>query len=395
MKDDARLLFDRVWKKFHRGQIHDSLRDLIPAVARKLVGRGESDKELSEGDFWAIRDLSFEVRSGQTLGIIGPNGSGKSTTLKMLTRIIQPSRGYSEARGRIGTLIEVSAGFHGDLTGRENVYLQGAIMGMPSADIIRKFDQIVEFAGIAEAIDTPVKRYSSGMNARLGFSIAAHLEPDILIIDEVLAVGDMSFQERAFGRIRDLANSGIPVIMVSHQLDRIAELCTDCILLDHGEVVTRGTAAEAIAAYVQSHDASRMVESTGIVMFDNLRLEGDGTVRSGDRFSVRVSGRTSVEIGDHIEPILVRVRSLRTGGLIFVTGSKWRSFELPSPGAFDICLELQANLPPGSYMIEVAAEDLNLHEDIASATSVMLRVTDARTFAGHIQLNAGFSVVGN
>ena len=393
MKEDARLLFDRVWKKFHRGQIHDSLRDLIPAVARKLVGRGDSDKELSEGDFWAIRDLSFEVRPGQTLGIIGPNGSGKSTSLKMLTRIIQPSRGYSEARGRIGTLIEVSAGFHGDLTGRENVYLQGAIMGMPSADIIRKFDQIVEFAGIAEAIDTPVKRYSSGMNARLGFSIAAHLEPDILIIDEVLAVGDMSFQERAFGRIRDLANSGIPVIMVSHQLDRIAELCTDCILLDRGEVVTRGTAAEAIAAYVQSHDASRMVESTGIVMFDTLKLEGNGTVRSGDHFSVRITGRTSVRLDDHIEPILVRVRSMRTGQLIFVTGSRWRGFQLPSPGAFNVCLELQANLPPGSYMIEVAAEDLNIHEDIASATSVMMRVTDARTFAGHIQLNAGFSVV--
>ncbi len=391
---DARLLFDRVWKKFHRGQIHDSLRDLIPALARQIVGRGASDKELSEGDFWAVRDLSFEVRAGQTLGIIGPNGSGKSTTLKMLTRIMQPTRGYSEATGRIGTLIEVSAGFHGDLTGRENVFLQGAIMGMPKKDIIRNFDQIVDFAGIAEAIDTPVKRYSSGMNARLGFSIAAHLGPDILIIDEVLAVGDMSFQERAFGRIRDLANSGIPVIMVSHQLDRIAELCTDCILLDRGEVVARGTAAEAIAAYVQSHDASRMVESTGIVMFDTLELEGSGIVRSGDHFSVHITGRTSVELGDHIEPILVRVRSMRTGTLVFVTGSKWRDFSLPGPGPFDVCLQLQANLPPGSYMIEVAAEDLNLHEDIASATSVMMRVTDARTFAGHIQMNAGFSVNG-
>jgi hypothetical protein len=269
-------------------------------------------------------------------------------------------------------------------------------MGMPSADIIRKFDQIVDFAGIAEAIDTPVKRYSSGMNARLGFSIAAHLEPDILIIDEVLAVGDMWFQERAFGRIRELANSGIPVVMVSHQLDRIAELCTDCILLDRGEVVTRGTAAEAIRAYVQSHDALRMVESTGLIMFDTLGLDGGNTVRSGDRFSVRVSGQTTAQLGDHIEPILVRVRSLRTGGLISVTGSRWRgNFTLPSPGKFDVCLELQANVPPGSYMIEVAAEDLNIHKDIASATSVMIRVTDAKTFAGHIQLNASFSVNGN
>ena len=390
---DARLLFDRVWKKFHRGQIHDSLRDLIPATARRLVGRGASDKELSDGDFWAVRDLSFEVRAGQTLGIIGPNGSGKSTTLKMLTRIIQPSRGYCEARGRVGTLIEVSAGFHGDLTGRENVFLQGAIMGMPAKDIIRKFDQIVEFSGISESIDTPVKRYSSGMNARLGFSIAAHLEPDILIIDEVLAVGDMSFQERAFGRIRELANSGIPVIMVSHQLDRIAELCTDCILLDQGAVVTRGTASEAIAAYVQSHDATRMVESTGLITFDTLRLEGDGIAQSGQRFSLRVSGHTSGILGENIEPILVRVRSLRTGSLIYVSGSKWQGFSFPSPGPFNVCLELQANVPPGSYIIEVAAEDLNLHKDIASATSVMIRVTDTRTFAGNVQLNAGFQVV--
>lgn len=390
---DARLLFDRVWKKFHRGQIHDSLRDLIPAVAKRLIGRGDSDKELSSGDFWAVRDLSFEVRAGQTLGIIGPNGCGKSTTLKMLTRIIAPSRGYCEARGRVGTLIEVSAGFHGDLTGRENVFLQGAIMGMRSADIVRKFDQIVEFSGIAESIDTPVKRYSSGMNARLGFSIAVHLEPDILIIDEVLAVGDMSFQERAFGRISELANSGIPVIMVSHQLDRIAELCTDCILLDRGAVVTRGTASEAIAAYVQSHDASRMVESTGLIEFDGLRLEGDGTAQSGRRFSVRVSGRTTEALGEHVEPIIVRVRSLRSGKLIFVTGSRWQGFSFPTPGPFNVCLELQANLPPGSYFVEVASEDLNLREDIASATSVMIRVTDNRSFTGHIQLNAAFRVL--
>ena len=382
-----------MWKKFHRGQLHDSLRDLISAGARRLVGRGIDKKQLDEGDFWAVRDLSFEVLPGQTLGIIGPNGSGKSTSLKLLTKILEPSRGYCEARGRVGTLIEVSAGFHGDLTGRENVFLQGAIMGMRHVDIVRKFDRIVDFSGIAESIDTPVKRYSSGMNARLGFSIAAHLEPDILNIDEVLAVGDMSFQERAFGRIRDLANSGIPIIMVSHQLDRIAELCTDVILLDRGEVVTRGTAAEAIAAYVQSHDATRMVESTGLVMLDSVRFEGDGVVRSGARFGLRIDGRTSQPLTEVIEPILVRVRSLHTGNLIFVTGSRWIGFALPSPGPFSVCLELQANLPSGSYIIEIAAEDLIAHEDIASATSVLLKVTDERTFVGHIQLNAGFSTI--
>jgi lipopolysaccharide transport system ATP-binding protein len=214
------MVFDRVWKKFHRGAVHDSLRDLIPATVGRILGRARNeDVGLGDGDFWAVKDLSFEVGPGECLGIIGPNGSGKSTTLKLLTRIYAPTRGRTLITGRVGTLIEISAGFHGDLTGRENVFLQGSIMGMRIKEVARKFDEIVEFSGISEFIDTPVKRYSSGMNARLGFSIAAHLEPDVLVIDEVLAVGDLSFQQKAFGRIRDMTRSGIPVIMVSHQLE--------------------------------------------------------------------------------------------------------------------------------------------------------------------------------
>jgi lipopolysaccharide transport system ATP-binding protein len=220
------IVFDQVWKKFKRGEMYDSLRDLIPAVTRRLLSRGQPADALQQREFWALRDVGFEVRPGEALGIIGANGAGKSTTLKILNRILRPTRGHVEVRGRAGALIEISAGFHQDLTGRENVFLQGAIMGMPKEEIIRKFDEIVEFAGIAEFIDTPVKRYSSGMNARLGFAIAAHLDPDVLIIDEVLSVGDLSFQNRAFGRIQDLVRSGIPVVIVSHQLDRVAALCT-------------------------------------------------------------------------------------------------------------------------------------------------------------------------
>ena len=385
---EPRILFDRVWKKFHRGELHDSLRDLIPAFTRRMLGRGGEDKtELHEGDFWAVRDLSFEVLPGQTLGIIGPNGSGKSTSLKLLTRILEPSRGFAEVRGRPGALIEVSAGFHGDLTGRENVYLQGAIMGMKSVDIARKFDEIVEFSGVQEAIDTPVKRYSSGMNARLGFSIAAHLEPDVLIIDEVLAVGDLSFQERAFGRIKDLARSGIPVVMVSHQLDRIAELCTDAILLTRGEVLARGSAADAITAYVQQHDAARTVASTGLVRLEALRLAEDVTVRSGERCVVRIAGHIAEAIENHIEPLQLGVRSLRTGNLVYITGSRRLGVQLDKPGPFAVDIDLQANLPTGSYMLEAAAVNLMTQKDIASATSVMLRVRDPGTFAGGVQLN--------
>jgi len=384
---EPRLVFDRVWKKFHRGEMHDSLRDLIPAMVRKVAGRAPSSRELQSGDFWAVRDLSFEVNPGQTLGIIGPNGSGKSTTLKLLTKIYEPSRGYCAIHGRVGTLIEVSAGFHGDLTGRENVYLQGAIMGMRSKDIIRKFDEIVEFSGISEFIDTQVKRYSSGMNARLGFSIAAHLEPDVLIIDEVLAVGDMSFQERAFGRIRELAQSGLPVVMVSHQLDRVAELCTDVIVLKQGEVLTRGTPSDAIAAYVQQHDASRGVLTSGRMSFDSAKLIDDRPVRSGQQLQLRVTGRVMEAMSDNVEPLAVRVRSLRTGSLLYSSGSRLLGVDISQPGAFDVLITLQANLPAGNYMLEVGAQDLLKRKDFATAPSLMIIVTDA-SFKGSVQLNA-------
>lgn len=385
---EPRILFDRVWKKFHRGQLHDSLRDLIPAVTARLLGRGNGKSELHEGDFWAVRDLSFEVLPGQTLGIIGPNGSGKSTSLKLLTRILEPTRGYCEVRGRPGALIEVSAGFHGDLTGRENVFLQGSIMGMPAAVIRRKFDEIVEFSGVQDAIDTPVKRYSSGMNARLGFSIAAHLEPDVLIIDEVLAVGDLSFQERAFGRIRELARSGIPVAMVSHQLDRVAELCTDAILLTSGQVIARGSPADVITAYVQRHDALRVVANTGIVHLESLHTDGDGSVQSGERCIVHISGTISTQLEDNVEPLVIRVRSLRTGNVIYSTSSRRLGLHIDKPGPFTVAIDLQANLPHGGYMLEAAAMDTKTQRDIAAGASLMLRVNEPGKFSGGVQMNA-------
>jgi lipopolysaccharide transport system ATP-binding protein len=389
---EPRVIFDRVWKKFHRGERHDSLRDLIPATLRRMTGRGPDKLALGDGDFWAVRDLSFEVAPGQTLGIIGPNGSGKSTTLKLLTRIYEPTRGYCAIHGRVGTLIEISAGFHGDLTGRENVFLQGAIMGMKQAEIIRRFDEIVEFSGISDFIDTPVKRYSSGMNARLGFAIAAHLEPDVLIIDEVLAVGDMSFQERAFGRIRDLARSGLPVVIVSHQLERIAELCTDVIVLRKGEVSARGTASDAIAAYVEQNDQARSAVQSDRMSFDVMRLETP-VVSSGELVTIRVEGNVTGALDDNVEPIVVRVRSLKTGSLLYVTSSRRLGVPFGGLGPFGIELTLQANLPVGNYMIEVGAQDALVRKDFASAPSALLRVTDSGTFRGSVQLNAEMRVL--
>ena len=181
----AVVRLDGVWKKFRRGERHDSLRDLIPALVRAGFRRRPAS-DLEREEFWALQDISFDVPPGEALGIIGPNGAGKTTLLRILTRLVRPTLGRCEVRGRVGALIDVSGGFHPDLTGRENVHLRGAIVGMTRAEIERDFDSIVEFAGLADFIDTPVKRYSSGMSARLGFSIAAHLRPEVLIIDEVL-----------------------------------------------------------------------------------------------------------------------------------------------------------------------------------------------------------------
>jgi len=386
----ARAAFDRVWMKFHRGETHDSLRDLIPAVAKKLVGKGPDPRQLDGGDFWAVRDLSFEVLPGQVLGIIGAYGSGKSTSLRILTKILEPTRGRVDITGRVGALIEVSAGFHGDLTGRENVFLQGAIMGMRSKDIARKFDEIVEFSGISAFIDTPVKRYSSGMNARLGFSIAAHLDPDVLVIDEVLAVGDFLFQERAFGRISHLAKTGIPVVIVSHQLDRIAELCTDAILLEKGNVAFRGTPADAISAYIQPRTATTApieVEDGTPIRLSTVQLLDEEKVISGEWYTVRIEGTVLHALPESLEPVLIRVRSLLTGRILFASGSQRMDVTFPKNGTFRIDLKMQANVPAGSYMIEVCAYDSVAQKEITRAPSVMIRVSDPNAFLGTVQFN--------
>jgi ABC-type polysaccharide/polyol phosphate transport system ATPase subunit len=247
----AAVEFERVWKRFRTGEVHNSLRDLLPALARRAAGRGAGAGRDDAHAFWGLRDVSFRVEPGEALGILGPNGAGKSTILKVLTGILEPTYGRSVVPGRVGALIEVAAGFHPDLTGRENVFLQGAFMGMGRSEVARKFDQIVEFAGVERFIDTPVKRYSSGMNARLGFAVAAHLEPDVLIVDEVLSVGDAAFQRKAFARITELVRREIPVIVVSHQLDQIASLCTHALILERGRVVKRGTPPECIAGYLE------------------------------------------------------------------------------------------------------------------------------------------------
>lgn len=210
--------------------------------------------------FLALSDVSFEVKKGEALGIIGHNGAGKSTLLKLLSRVTAPSSGTISYNGRIASMLEVGTGFHPELTGRENVYLNGAILGMTKTEINRKFDQIVEFAEMQQFIDTPVKRYSSGMYVKLAFAVAAHLDSEIMVMDEVLAVGDMKFQQKCLGRMGDAANQeGRTVLYVSHNMNTIRQLCTRCIVLDHGQVIFNGDVEEAINLYLERSDASRVL----------------------------------------------------------------------------------------------------------------------------------------
>jgi len=384
------ITFDRVWKKFQRGERHDSLRDLIPAVARGLIGRGARPDQLGEDQFWALRDVSFEVKPGEVLGIIGRNGAGKSTILKTLIKILPPTLGRVDVRGRVGALIEVAAGFHQDLTGRENVFLQGSIMGMPKALIRERFDDIVEFAGVGAFIDTQVKRYSSGMNARLGFAIAAHLSADVLIIDEVLAVGDFEFQQRAFGRMKDLAGSGIPVVVVSHQLDRIAELCTSTVLLERGHVKFHGPTPDAIRQYLAVEQAPS--DPDGPVTLDDIHVADGKPLRSGDTVRVAVSGRVNPRRATGSEIVALTLRNLQDGHALSTVTTDHGEVALPASGRFQVEFTLQLNVSDGLYGLDTSVRLKEHFGDIAAGPGAHVQVLKGRPFLGLVQTNARISM---
>jgi lipopolysaccharide transport system ATP-binding protein len=289
------VTFDGVWKKFERGERQDSLRDLVPAMVKRLTGRRDR-AAMTEQEFWAVKNVSFEVRPGEALGIIGPNGAGKSTTLKLLTKILRPTRGVSTVCGRTGALIEIAAGFHPDLTGRENVFLQGAIMGMRRHDILRRFDEIVEFAGVGDFIGTPVKRYSSGMSARLGFAIAAHLEPEVLIVDEVLSVGDMAFQRRCVERMQAIRRAGTAIVFVSHDLSAVGVMCTRALLLGKGSVVTEGDPSSVIQSYVESSSQTTDAQADCGADGTSLSLTGVRVPAKADVLKLKPGDRLGVTV---------------------------------------------------------------------------------------------------
>ena len=304
--DDTAIRVENLSKRYRIGErkSYGTLRETLAGIPRsplrRILSRDHTiqSQPSKDGFIWALKDVSFEVQQGEVIGIIGRNGAGKTTLLKVLSRITKPTQGMAEIHGRVGSLLEVGTGFHPELTGRENIYLNGAILGMRRAEIQRKFDEIVDFAEIEKFLDTPVKRYSSGMYVRLAFAVAAHLEPEILLVDEVLAVGDAAFQKKCVGKMGDIARGGRTVLFVSHNMAAVQSLCDLAILLEQGNVVTQGYTHSVIEKYLYNiHQGNGVFELEKI--FDR---SGSGEARI-DKFRVIDSTKnttTFVRMGEQI-----------------------------------------------------------------------------------------------
>jgi lipopolysaccharide transport system ATP-binding protein len=330
----------------------------------------------SREEFWALRDVSFEVGEGEVVGIIGRNGAGKSTLLKILSKITYPTTGRFRVNGRIAALLEVGTGFHEELTGRENVFLNGSILGMKRREVEAKLDQIVEFAGVERFIDTPIKRYSSGMRLRLGFAVAAHLEPDVLIVDEILAVGDAGFQKKCLAAMDGLRNVGRTVLFVSHNMAAVENLCHRGIWIEGGRVQEDGAARAVIHSYmatfadtqragtdlmnVKGRRGSGEIRLTGIE-FMNVAGQPQLVTRSGDSIVIRLRyAATSV-----VKQVSIGMRLSTDLGTLITDTSTWHhGLELPDiepgTGYLDLCID-SVNLLPGSYTISLAITGANAH----------------------------------
>lgn len=367
------ITVENLGKRFQIGTLEkgaDTLRETLMDIAKapfrrlkSLAGQAESN-----GEFWAIRNLSFEVQKGDVLAIIGRNGAGKSTLLKLLSRISDPTEGRAVIRGRVASLLEVGTGFHNELTGRENVYLNGAILGMRKTEIDRKFDEIVEFSGVEKFLDTPIKRYSSGMKVRLAFAVAAHLEPEILIIDEVLAVGDFDFQNKCMGKMRDVAESGRTVLFVSHNIGAVQALCNRAILLERGTLACDGPTEYVLEKYLKSVHGDRTSEKA-LAHMSRTKPGCEPLMQSGKLMNAEGEVVTYIPIGESLtisvtyqsanssfRPVLGAVVKNSTGIALFGTDNRIQAEFLPalpsSHGTIELTFE-SLPLVPGTYSIDL------------------------------------------
>ncbi|HUF28148.1 MAG TPA: ABC transporter ATP-binding protein [Gemmatimonadaceae bacterium] len=377
-------------KRFVIGGRPETLRDLIPAGVRAVIGRRAPPR----AERWALRDVSFSIGPGDTLGLLGPNGAGKSTLLRILSRILRPTTGHVEVRGRIAALIELSAGFHFELTGRENVFLQGAVFGLSRREIAHHLDAIVDFAGVAPFIDVPLKRYSTGMVARLGFAIAAHVDTEILLVDEVLAVGDAGFQRKAIAHIRRLVRDGRPVVLVSHNLERLAELCSRALLLRDGRVAAAGTPAECIAAYIAGDDLPPERRNGRPVHIGALSLRSAPSMRCGERLMLHLAGVVSPRPSECRTTVAVRVRALPSEEAVFRTDAVACGAMLPESGAFNLEIGLDMNVGPGFYRIESLVGEPDSTSEWARGPTLLVRVERRPATVGRAYLNPAMRLLG-
>jgi lipopolysaccharide transport system ATP-binding protein len=383
MSGDAAIRVEGLGKRYELGQQRGGYELLTEKLRERISSIGKPRPR--EEDFWALRDVGFEVERGETFGIVGRNGAGKSTLLKILSRVTPPTEGQAHLNGRVGALLEVGTGFHPELTGRENVFLNGAILGMARSDIRRKFDEIVAFADVERFIDTPVKRYSSGMQLRLAFSVAAHLEPEILIIDEVLSVGDLAFQQRCLGRMEEVAHEGRTVLFVSHNLSAVRSLCQRAVLLSGGSVEAEGTAESVLNAYVQGVQADAGIDladrsdrqGNGRLRFTSIHFESEGVVAespvTGKDFQIVLGYETadgtplrnvnfSAPVLTYLDEVMLYLHS-ETAGKVFD--------ELPAVG--EVRVEVpRCPLPAGQYKFnlwaDIGGEPLDWVESAAEMT---------------------------
>jgi lipopolysaccharide transport system ATP-binding protein len=369
--NDVVIRVENLGKRYRIGEhvpyltLRDALARAVGAPLRMLQTGSAPTPDSEASQIWALRDVSFEVRRGEVIGIIGANGAGKSTLLKILSRVVKPTVGHAQIRGRLGSLLEVGTGFHPELTGRENTFMNGAILGMSKRDILRKFDDIVAFAEIEKFIDTPVKYYSSGMYVRLAFSVAAHLEPEILLIDEVLAVGDVAFQKRCLGRMGDVARQGRTVLFVSHNMGAVALLCSSTIVLEQGRIKTIADSRQAITEYLvgNSHRGTEIYSLEGLPRLDPglrlevefLTLEFEGLtaklVPADADLTVRIRVRGNQEISDFSFYLSILAADGSTVGSC--SGAQVHSIQAGEVAIYQLQLP-NPSLARGSYRMHVA-----------------------------------------
>jgi lipopolysaccharide transport system ATP-binding protein len=383
-----------VGKRYRLGEYtrYRSLREaLTRAIARPLERANGTGRQDTADEIWSLKDVSFDVEAGSVVGVIGRNGAGKSTLLKILSRITEPTEGRVEIRGRVGSLLEVGTGFHQELTGRENIYLNGAILGMRKGEIDRKFDEIVAFAEMERFLDTPVKRYSSGMYVRLAFGVAAHLDPEILLIDEVLAVGDAGFQRKCLGKMGDVARAGRTILFVSHNMAAIQALCPQAMLLERGAIVARGDSKDVVANYLQRTDRAEQTATSDLSQLprhpgyqrilqqgylNSADLAGDHAFVAGSdlhfRFIVRLPElMRGCTVGVHFDDEL--------GVRVYAANSRWRlrPIELPRGEHIFECHIPDLPLVPGRYDLSVGFSSQDEQVDwLERVASVELAPTD-------------------